>query len=262
MESQDQNIRRVFEEGFCARDIAQTLRSFDAETPVERAAAVMQYSGCVVAGVRTQGIVSGYLHIDALSGDCCGDCQQSFAAGQLASAVLPLAEVVMRLKTHPFCFVVAWEQPCGFVGKSDLQKPPGRMWLFGMVTLIETRFGRLIEAHCTDDEWMACLSPGRIEKAETLRQERLKLGQQIKLADCLQFADKAQIFARTEKLRLMTRYDSKRQIEDIGRKLEKLRNNLAHSQEIIAGDWGTIVALAENVSSILDGPVQRGNVDD
>jgi hypothetical protein len=257
MESQDQNIRRVFEEGFCAHDIAQTLRSFDAETPLERAAAVMNQSGCVVAGVRTQGIVSGYLHIDALSGNCCGDCKQPFAEGQLVSAVLPLAEVVMRLSVHPFCFVVAWEQPSGLVEKTDLQKPPGRMWLFGMVTLIETRFGRLIETYCTEDQWKACLSPGRIEKAETLRKERLKYGQPIKLADCLQFADKAQIFARTEKLRLMTRYDSKKQIEEVGRNLEKLRNNLAHSQEIIAGDWGTIVALAENVGSILDGPAQR-----
>jgi hypothetical protein len=38
--------------------------------------------------------------------------------------------------------------------------------------------------------------------------------------------------------------------------LEKLRNNLAHSQDIIAGDWDTIVALAENVASILDGPLE------
>ena len=38
------------------------------------------------------------------------------------------------------------------------------------------------------------------------------------------------------------------------RELEKLRNNLAHSQDIISGDWETIATLAENVASILDGP--------
>jgi len=71
--------------------------------------------------------------------------------------------------------------------------------------------------------------------------------------DCLQFADKAQIVSRIETLRQMTRFTSKKEIAEIGRKLERLRNNLAHSQDII-DDWETIVALAENVRSILDGP--------
>src|SRR5690606_20730535 len=81
-----------------------------------------------------------------------------------------------------------------------------------------------------------------------------RLGQHVRLVDCLQFADKAQIVAHIERLRKMTRFDSKRQIETIGRRLEKLRNNLAHSQDIITSDWQTIVTLAANVTSILDGP--------
>ncbi|MEE2936647.1 MAG: hypothetical protein VYA84_11700 [Planctomycetota bacterium] len=36
--------------------------------------------------------------------------------------------------------------------------------------------------------------------------------------------------------------------------LERLRNNLAHSQDIIADDWGTIVALSENFENVLNGP--------
>jgi hypothetical protein len=43
-------------------------------------------------------------------------------------------------------------------------------------------------------------------------------------------------------------------VEDIGKQLEKLRNNLAHAQDIISNDWDTIVALAEQVDSVLDGP--------
>ena len=30
------------------------------------------------------------------------------------------------------------------VTRDDLQKPPARMWLFGMVTMIELRYTRLI----------------------------------------------------------------------------------------------------------------------
>ena len=36
--------------------------------------------------------------------------------------------------------------------------------------------------------------------------------------------------------------------------MEKLRNNLAHSQDIVTNDWETIVALAENLDDVLEGP--------
>jgi hypothetical protein len=42
--------------------------------------------------------------------------------------------------------------------------------------------------------------------------------------------------------------------------LENLRNSVAHSQDIVANDWETIVALAEQLDSVLDGTeaVQEG----
>lgn len=253
----DRNIRRVFEEGFCARDIAQALPSFDAACRAETAATAMQSRGLAVVGVRTAGLITGYIEAAALSGICCGDCQWPIQPDQLVSDALPLASLVERLAQHPFCFVMTWEEPSGWVSRQDLQKPPARMWLFGMVTLIETRFGQLIADYYPRDEWKVHLSPGRIQKAETLKAERLRIAQHITLADCLQFADKAQIVARSETLRALTRFSSKKQIEEIGRKLEKLRNNLAHSQDIVQGDWETIVLLAKHVGSILDGPVVK-----
>ena len=42
--------------------------------------------------------------------------------------------------------------------------------------------------------------------------------------------------------------------EDAAKKLGKLRNNLAHSQDIITGDWDTIVALSESLDAVLEGP--------
>jgi hypothetical protein len=257
MDASNQSVRRVFEEGFTARDVAQALPSFDAAAPVEHAQAVMQQHGWPIAGVWLDGIVAGFVEAESLPAATatCGECRRDFAAEQLVSDALPLAPLVVRLKTQSFCFVTVWGQPCGVVSRVDVQKPPGRMWLFGMVTLIESRFSRLIAESCAEVEWQACLSPGRIQKAETLQAERTRCHQQVALLDCLQFADKTQIVARSEKLRGFTRFESKRQLEDIGHKLEKLRNNLAHSQSIVDGDWETVVLLAENLASILDGPV-------
>jgi hypothetical protein len=135
-----------------------------------------------------------------------------------------------------------------------MQSPAARMWLFGMVSLIEIGFGRMIGRHCPGDAWRSFLSPGRLEKARVLLAERRKRNRQLSLADCLQFSDKTTIIARSAELRRLTRFTSRSQIEDVGKRLEKLRNNLAHSQDLITNDWETIVALAENLDSVLDGP--------
>ena len=36
--------------------------------------------------------------------------------------------------------------------------------------------------------------------------------------------------------------------------IEKLRDNLAHSQDIISDDWDVIMNLAENFEKVLSGP--------
>ena len=128
------------------------------------------------------------------------------------------------------------------------------MWLFGMVTLIELRFGRMIEQHCPHESWQEFLSEGRLQKTQELLAERRRRGQQVTLTDCLQFADKVRIIAASDPLRSLTRFEFKRKVEEIGKQLETLRNNLAHAQDVVSHEWDTIVALAEQLDSVIDGP--------
>jgi hypothetical protein len=136
----------------------------------------------------------------------------------------------------------------GTVARADLQKPPVRMWLFGVVTLIETRFTELIEKHCPGDGWKEFLSEARLQKAQVLLAERARRNQALQLLDCLQFADKGQIIARNETIRKSTIFSSRRQAEETVKRLEQLRNNLAHAQDILSGDWETIVQLCEFIT--------------
>src|SRR5262249_58034490 len=124
-----------------------------------------------------------------------------------------------------------------------VQKPAGRMWLFGMVTLIELRHTRLIQETCPDEGWRAYLSEGRLRKAEGLMAERRRRHRSVGLLDCLQLADKGQIVARNEEIRNRTIFASRREAEDGIRMLEGLRNNLAHAQDIVSSDWEPIVQL-------------------
>lgn len=214
----------------------------------------MEQNGYRVVGVRENGIIVGYLDQDELEEGTCGQFTRPFDDAHVIVDAAPLSEVVLALRETPRLFVNLLGRVGGIVTRSDLQKPPVRMWLFGMVTLVEMRFTRLIELKCPDEDWRQFLSAGRLEKASGLLEERARRNQQIDLLDCLQFSDKGQIIARCERIRNLTQFTSKRQIEQVFKSLERLRNNLAHSQDIVTGDWDIIVQLSENLDRVLEGP--------
>lgn len=254
MANDDQNLRRVFGELFTVKEIAQPLASFDNATKCEDVLPILKAKAWQVAGVRSEGIVSGYVELTDLECGTCGERARPIDPKSIVVDSLPLAPVVLLLIEFPRVFVTTLGQIGGLVTRHDLQKAPARMWLFGMITLIELRFSRLIEQACPNESWKTYLSDGRFQKAQELQALRRTRHQQVSLSDCLQFADKTQIIARHEDLRKRTRFQEKRDIEKIGKRLENLRNSLAHAQDIVSNDWETIVALAEQIDSVLRGP--------
>jgi len=249
-----QSLRRVFRNSFSAHDITEPLVSCERSAAAEEIRAFMEDRRFQVIGVRDEGVVIGYIERSSLGEGSCSDYVQSFDDQQVILDTAPLADVVLGLRDYTRLFVSVFGGIGGIVTRSDLQKPAVRMWLFGMVTLIEMRATRLIERFATEEEWKPCLSEGRLQKAVELLAERTRRNQDLDLLDCLQFSDKCQIVARSERLRSLTQYDSRRKLEQAAKQFERLRNNLAHAQDIVSTDWDTIVELSENLDTMLEGP--------
>jgi hypothetical protein len=238
-------VRRVFHESFSARDIAEPLASFDAGASCDEVRVFMDASGLDVIGVRREGQVAGYVEKHSLEQGTCGQHLRAFDDATVQSDTAPLLTILLALNRTPLLFITAFGKVGGIIQRVDLQKAPVRMWLFGAVTLIELRFTELIETYCPADGWKEFLSEARLHKAQALLAERLRRNQSLQLLDCLQFSDKGQIIARHEGIRKFTLFASRRQAEETIKRLEQLRNNLAHAQDILSGDWETIVQLCE-----------------
>ena len=248
------SLRRVFQQAFIVHDIAEPLVSFDESSSAETLKSFMKSKRYEIVGIRADGQVQGFIELNDLGPGPCGDYMKEFDDNWVVSESLPLHDLILQLRERRRLFVSILGSVGGIVTRSDLQKPPVRMWLFGVVTLIELRLGRLIKNFCGDGQWKEFLSSGRLDKAEQLLQERKRRNQDLNLLDCLQMSDKAQVVARNAELREMTQFESRKQFEKTAKMLEKLRNNLAHSQDIVTNDWEAIVALSENLDRILDGP--------
>jgi hypothetical protein len=160
--------------------------------------------------------------------------------------------VVLELLTRfPQVFVVIMGEVSGIIMKGDLQKAPVRMWLFGVLSLLEMQFLRLILTVYPQDTWQELISAKRLAKAELLLQERKHRNEAIDLADCLQFSDKRTIVLKSDFLRNALGLPSKEKGEELLKALEHLRDGLAHAQGIITGRWPKLVALAQTAEQLL-----------
>lgn len=246
-----------FLRGFTAADLAEALLSVDDDAEVSAAMAVLDADTNRVIGVRQQGSIRGWLSREEITNNSSvRHACRPFDPATVISEAASLNEVVCLLNSHVRLFVRAFGQVCGVITRNAVEKPPIRMWLFGLVTISEQRVTRLIAELMPNDAWNSRLTDGRLQKALELQRLRHSRGQHPSLLDCLQFADKGQIVARDESLRQRTRFASRKEVERFVRSLEDLRNNLAHSQDI-AGDWAVIYDLAANLHHIVCGPVEK-----
>jgi hypothetical protein len=162
-----------------------------------------------------------------------------------------LKDVVSVLTRHAFCFLTMWGQVVGVISRGEIQKPVVRMWLFGMITLIEMKVTDRIERRWPDESWRLYVSEGRIQKAEALQGERLRRNDACRLLDCLQFSEKFQLLLEDKDYLSELGFVSKAEGRRAIKRLELLRNHLAHSQDIVSQDWPLIATITQKIESLV-----------
>jgi hypothetical protein len=144
-----------------------------------------------------------------------------------------------------------------------MEKPVVRMWLFGIVTMMEMNITKYIRTRLADS-WQANYSQSRLKKARVLQTERLRLGQQVDLLDCLQLTDKARIMVASVEEIEQLGFTSKGEADKFARQLESLRNHLAHGQLIADSNWPQIVELSTRLEDVIKSIIndKSGNRDE
>jgi hypothetical protein len=245
-------ILKLFTEFFSARDIAEPLASFDSDTPAQDVASIMDRKGWYVAGLREEGEVVAYLIREDLKDGCCGDYRREFSRTQKLPGGAPLSDVIYILTRHSSCFIEQLGGVSGIIVREHIDKPVVRMWLFGIITIIESRLVRRITALYPDDSWIANLSKTRLEKAREMQSERIRRGQHCALVECLQFSDKAQVLLKDDTQLEWMGFRTRSVAKKVVKELESLRNNLAHSQSIVIHDWPQIARMTQRIHFLME----------
>ncbi len=253
LKSSLEDLRELFEHSITVRHISEPLASFDSDHLAAQVRRFMEEKDYDVVGVREDGLVSGYAKRDDLSledGDQVGIHLVRFKPEDMISESTPLLYVFEALRNSPRVFILILGRVGGILTKGDLQKIPVRMWLFGLISLIEMQLLRIIRNYYPDDSWKPLISLRQITAAEALLADRQRKNEAIDLADCLQFCDKRDIVLKSDELCRLIELDVK-MLEKQLKFLGNLRNELAHSQDIITGNWLGIVDLVAGAEKIL-----------
>lgn len=243
-------FRRMFTELFTAMDIAEALYSFDMHSSCPEVRRVMQHHYQDVASIRSKGKVQGYIRLPGVEAAACADRMRHFTADQVVASDATLSDVIHVLTRHDYCFVTVLEEVVGVIGRNDMNKPMVRMWLFGLITMIEMRVVQIIQETLPNDDWQTCLPEERLQKARLMQAERQRRNQHCGLLDCLQLSDKGHIIVEQPQLLELFGFDSKSAAKRIIKSIESLRNNLAHAQDIVTHDWAQIARLSRRVEEL------------
>ncbi len=255
-----ERLLNMFHEGFNVVDLAQPLLSLDEDANVAAARKLFRQENISVLGVRRAGRVAGYVLPKDMKG--CEDLRtfRKFDAQQLLDDTANLEELFIPLSEYHFVFIAVVGEVACIVTRDDLEKPPMRMWLFGIITLVEMNVTWAVEQVYPDGAWTTLISPARLEKARDLQRERKRRNQDSTLLSCLQFSDKLNIITKEQNNReimnLESRAESRRLIKD----LESLRNNVAHSQPVIEDNWEVILKLNQKIENVVSAPRMRNLV--
>jgi hypothetical protein len=244
-------LSSTFSKSLSAADLVEPLLSVDENQPVALAAELMRARNTGVLGVRRAGLVAGWVGSADLVTGLLGERAHEFRREEVLDEAASLCVVLSALATADHLFIEWHCEVAGIITRRDLQKPALRMWLFGAITVLDANLTWAVEELFPADSWQGRITAGRLEKAIALRAERQRRGTNCRLVDCLQIKDKADILVRDAASLALLGFASRRESDRFTRDLEKLRNHLAHAQELEDEHLATAARLAGSIGTIL-----------
>ncbi len=249
------DLRSALGAGILARTIFEPLQCCPVDASAHEIGGILKERGFDVAGVQTvqNGPVIGFVKRETLRGGSVKEHASPMSAEHLISDATPLGELLTVLRAKERIFVLVGTEVKGIVTRADLNKPQVRVYLFGLMSLLEMHLRFWVRRSYDGDSWKENLKKDRIEAANKLQTARRARNEEITLLDCLQFCDKRELLLARTDLRTKLGLHSKKQANYLLQRAEDLRNRLAHSQlDLVQGSsWPVLIELIEKIETLV-----------
>lgn len=135
------------------------------------------------------------------------------------------------------------------VTRSDLDKIPLRLGVFGLVSVFETFLKEKVRNEIND--WEVSLTPKRLKLAKKLLEEKILRKEDIDLVQCLQLGDLRTIFSKEKRYRSLMNELKRDKYDNSLKAIVRLRDALAHAQPALPYSWQEIYELVVFMKKIM-----------
>lgn len=258
-------IRNLFEEGITAKAILEPLKSCPLDADSQEMYRRLDKLDFDVAGVKEnkESRVVGFIYkSDLKESNRVSEVVSNLTPNLLIGSATPLAEIFEILETKDFIFVLVGQQVQGIITRADLNKPPVRIYLFGLISLFEMHLTFWIHEEFKTEDWKKSLNKNRLKKAKRIQKLRKERNEEVGLLHCLQLCDKRDLVMECDAITKTLRFDDMDTARNNLEGIEQLRNSLAHSQVDLANglEWDqvfTLVPFMESTISQSDSVVEE-----
>lgn len=241
----------TFTESFIALHIAESLVSFDIERSADDVLAIMIQKKKEAIGVSENGCITGFALREEIASGSLREAMRPIMSAKVLPHTAPLHEVIRGVIDHGVVFVTLLGEPIAVVLPRDLQKSAVRMWLFGLIMLIDENLTRTISLLYPEDSWAVSLTEARVKKARDLCAERMRRKLPASLLESLQLSDKFAILIKNASFRNAANLGTVSQSKLLANNLETLRNDIAHNQPLNEQDLKMASELIHRLNTLL-----------
>ncbi len=196
--------------------------------------------------------VIGFVRKEKLKKGNVSDHFEKFDLEIIATDSTPIYRLIQILENRSFVFVMHGSSIDGIVTLADINKPIVRLYLFGIISLFEMHLNYWLKYHYSNGTWRSLIKPNRVQKAEENFKDRTKQNQALTLEECLQLCDKREVLCQCSEF-LKSFNHSNTTFESLLKDCEKIRNELAHSQDTIFAGFSMtqFVSIISSVESFI-----------
>lgn len=174
-------------------------------------------------------------------------------SASLSQAIAIFADHYANEKNDCYVFIRFLGEVTAIITKGDLQKIPVRIWLMGLLSLLEMQFLRIIRLWFADNQWekLNAISHKNLNQAKGIFASRKQKGQSIDLLECLYWIDKANIVARIPSMSKYLRYNNRKIMGKKFREFSELRNDIFHGYDYLSNYWPRLFSLIQEITDML-----------
>lgn len=244
-------LKNLFEEKLTANIIAETFQfcmDYDDPKEIKRKMDEMDFDQYGVKNADK--VLYGYIRKQDISEKChtCKEYARTFLPNELIAENTPLIEVFKILRDRSFIFVLRRNEVNAILMKADFQKTPMRLFFFGLITILEMQVNKMIKDHFPGDTWKKGIGKKKRKEAEKRYKAVSERNEGVQAINFVGLCDKLKKLANDDTVNHILAYDDKPQAMTSIANIKTIRNNLAHSDDIIAGlDWSTFYAVIEDI---------------